>query len=324
MLYVAAAAALAAAAFLPLPYYAVGPGPVREVTPLIIFEEMPRYEPSGKVVLTTVRLYQVSPFLALRAWLDPDWTVVPTEDIYPEGTTVEMEARRAISDMDRSKIDAAYVALRELNVYPEQHEQGALIESTIPGCPADGVLFSGDVITHIDGEPIQTRREASRLIQATEQGDSLEFEVNVDGKTETVTFVREKCLEGEDQELVGVVLLPVFPFEVSISNGEVGGSSAGLMWAVGFHDLLTPEDLTQGRMVAGTGMIDLAGNVYPIGGIRDKLVAARDAGADIFLIPEENAAEIEGVDIGDMELVQVSTFSEALEALGVLEAASQA
>ena len=113
-----------------------------------------------------------------------------------------------------------------------------------------------------------------------------------------------------------LLLFDAFPFTVSMASGDVGGPSAGMMWALGLYELLTPEDLTDGRSIAGTGTIDLGGNVGPIGGIRDKVIAAERSNADVFLVPADNMAELEGVDSGDLELVPVSTFDEALEALG--------
>jgi len=110
-------------------------------------------------------------------------------------------------------------------------------------------------------------------------------------------------------------LIDRFPFDVQISSGDIGGPSAGLMWALGLYDLLTPGDLTGGRTIAGTGEINVDGAVGPIGGIEDKIVAAERAGAEVFLVPAENMAELKGVDTGDMKLVSVSTFQEALDAL---------
>jgi PDZ domain-containing protein len=120
--------------------------------------------------------------------------------------------------------------------------------------------------------------------------------------------------------LVGITLVDAFPFGVQISSGDVGGPSAGLMFALGLYDLLTPGDLTAGHVVAGTGTIDPDGNVGPIGGIKDKVVAAERAGAEIFLVPAENMAELRGVDTGSMRLVSVSTFQDALDALNGLQA----
>ena len=87
------------------------------------------------------------------------------------------------------------------------------------------------------------------------------------------------------------------------------------MWALGLYELMTPGDLTGGRTIAGTGTIDLQGKVGPIGGIRDKVVAAQRAGASIFLAPADDMADLAGVDTGAMRVISVATFADALQAL---------
>jgi PDZ domain-containing protein len=114
---------------------------------------------------------------------------------------------------------------------------------------------------------------------------------------------------------VGFTSVDAFPIPISISSGDIGGPSAGLMWALGLYELMTPGDLLAGRTVAGTGTIDLRGRVGPIGGISDKVVAAEKAGAQIFLAPEKNKPDLEGIDTGDMTVVSVATFGDALRAL---------
>lgn len=312
---VVAAALFAGAAWLPLPYYAIGPGPASEVTPLIRFDERQRFEPSGKLVWATVRLEQVTPLLALRRWLDDDWEIVAEDVVYPPDVPRDIEERRSRSQMDQSKIDAAFVVLSMLTNYPRDHGGGALIEAIVTGCPAEGVLFPGDVVTTIDGRDIDTRREASRAIDAAPPRQEMVFTIEVDDETEDVTLARRRCVE-ETGPLVGVRMLETFPFEIAIASGDVGGPSAGLMWALGLYELMTPEDLTGGRIVSGTGTIDLDGNVGRIGGIRDKVIAARDAGASIFLAPAADARRLDEIDTGDMRIVAVETFEDALAALG--------
>jgi PDZ domain-containing protein len=306
--------ALVAAAWIRLPYYAVGPGPAREVTPLILIGDQQRFEGTGHLVMTTVRWYQVTPLQALVAWIEPDWSVLPERDLYPPNTTVEGEQRRSISEMDQSKIDATWVVLHQLSDYPKDHGTGALVEATVPTCPADGHLFPGDVITQIDGHPIANRIQASHAIESAAPGERMDFEVNVDGQTEHASFTREPC-GSNGERLVGVSLLDTFPFDVSISSGDIGGPSAGLMWALGLYELLTPGDLTRGRTIAGTGTIDGAGRVGPIGGVADKVIAARESGASVFLAPVRNMAELEDVDTGDMRVIPVRSFDQAVRAL---------
>jgi Lon-like protease len=306
---------LVTSAWIRVPYYAVGPGPARTVMPLITFSDHPRYEPApgSALEMTTVRYYQVSPLQAVAVWLEPDWSLVSQDVLYPTGD-VALENERSISQMDQSKIDATWVVLKRVTDYPREHGAGALVESTVPGCSADGRLFPGDVITAIDDEPVGTTKDVRRILRRADEGQELSFTLDVDGNVEHATFTRKPC-GPDDRLLVGFLSLDAFPFPVSISSDDVGGPSAGLMWALGLYELLTPADLVAGRTIAGTGTIDLAGKVGPIGGIQDKVVAARHAGAQIFLAPADNMPELEGVDTGDMRVVPVATFADALRAL---------
>ncbi|MGH2679812.1 MAG: YlbL family protein [Actinomycetota bacterium] len=297
-----------------LPYFSLGPGPAREVAPLIQVDGATTYGSSGRLVMMTVRYDKLTALGTLVTWIDPDRSVVQEGVVYPPGLSRTEEAERAISQMDQSKIDAAAVVLAELTEYPRSHGPGALVESVGPGCPADDRLFPGDLIVRIDDEQVDSPDEASRLIDAVPIDDPVAFRVEADGKVHDVRVTRGTC-SGLDEPLIGIVLVESFPFEIVIESAEVGGPSAGLMWAVGLYDLLTPGDLTRGRTIAGTGTIDLEGSVGPIGGIVDKVVAARDVDADILLVPRDNLREIRDVDTGDLRLIPVSTFDEAVEAL---------
>jgi Lon-like protease len=294
-----------------LPWYAVGPGPARAVQPLIRFEDRTRYESQGSFVMTSVRYTRLTGLDMLLAWLDPERAVVARSVLYPDGENVQVERERSISQMDSSKLDASAVVLRALEGYPKDHGDGVLVESVVSGCAADGELFPGDRILSIDGEPVDSYRDASRAIESAPSGSTLTFDLSVDGDPETVDLVREPCGDSEDP-LVGVRMINSFPFDVSISSGEIGGPSAGLMWALGLYDLLTAGDLTDGRTIAGTGQIALDGSVFPIEGIDEKLSAAADAGASVFLVPQGNMNAARASGGHGLELVPVATFEGAI------------
>jgi Lon-like protease len=304
------AAALAAGTIW-LPYYSIGPGPAREVAPLIRVSDVQTYQSTGRFVMTSVHIEQLTALGALLAWLDPHRAIVPRGDVYAPGESDQQEQQRAISQMDESKLDAAYVVLHEVEGYPKRHGRGAVVESTEAGCAADGELFPGDVVTAIDGTPVATVRAASTVIEAAASGSTLSFDVTVDGKPQHVDLVRQPC-GSQNRTLVGVSMIPRFPFPIAISSGDIGGPSAGLMWAVTLYDLLTPGDLTGGRTIAGTGEIGLDGTIYPIGGIGDKIVAAKDAAATVLLLPKGNLAEARAANVGGIQLVPVSTFDQAI------------
>jgi PDZ domain-containing protein len=307
-----------AATWVRLPLFSFGPGPAREVSPLIRVDGAPTYGSAGHLVMTTIRFDRLTALGALTTWVDPDRSVVGEEVVYPPGLTPAEEEERAISQMDQSKIDAVVVVLSELTDYPREHGPGALVESVGPGCPADGELFPGDVIVRIEGERVDSRRAAIRLLDRVPDDEPIDFRVRTDDETHDVRLTRGVC-PGSEEPLVGILLVATFPLEIAIESGEVGGPSAGLMWALGLYDLMTPGDLTRGRTIAGTGSIDLEGNVGPIGGVRDKVVAAREAGADVLLVPEDNLPELRGVSTGGLELISVSSFEEAVDALAPSE-----
>ncbi len=304
-------AALVAAGTIWLPYYSIDPGPAREVAPLIRVSGVQTYQSTGRFVMTSVHIQQLTALGMLLTWLDPHRAVLPRSDLYAPGESDQQEHQRAISQMDESKLDAAYVVLYGYEGYPKDHGRGAVVESTEPGCAADGELFPGDVVTAIDGTPVPTVRAASTIIEAAPSGSTLSFDVTVDGKPQHVDLVRKPC-GPQNETLVGVSMIPRFPFPISIASGDIGGPSAGLMWAVTLYDLLTPGDLTGGRTVAGTGQIGLDGTIYPIGGIGDKIVAAKDAGATVLLLPKDNLAEARAAGVGGIQLVPVGTFDQAI------------
>ena len=304
-----------AAGWVRLPYYSLGPGPAREIQPLIRVSGEQAYPSQGKLIMTTVRFHSVTALGALVAWLDPHQAVVSRGTLYPPGETAEQETQRSLSQMDQSKIDATDVVLRRLADYPKDHGDGALLEFVYPGCPAEGALFAGDLVESIDGTPVHSADDASTALDAIPLKEPITFEVRAGGETHQITITRKRCLPDVADPRIGINLIDPFPFGVRISSGDVGGPSAGLMWALGLFDLLTPGDITAGHTIAGTGTIDTRGRIGPIGGIEDKVVAAQSAGATVFLVPADNMQELSDVDTGNMELISVSTFQDALDAL---------
>lgn len=310
---IAVFALVLAAIALPLPFYSEGPGPARDVLPRIIYEG-PRYEPTGRLDLTTVRYEQLTGLTWLRAKFDDTLSIVDADVVYPSDVPVSVTQQRGVSQMDQSQIAATAVALHALHRYPKQHGDGALIENVVPSCPADGKLYPGDIITSVDGTPVHTAAQASTLFDRIPSDRPLHFELDVDGTTMQETFTRAPC-GPRNEKLVGISMIDAFPIDVTYTADEIGGPSAGLMWALGLYELLTPDDITAGRTIAGTGEIAPDGTVYPIGGIQDKVVAAQRAGASMFLAPKANMGDLQGVDTGDMQVIPVKTFDDALQAL---------
>ena len=296
-----------------LPLFAIYPGPAKDVFPLIRVEGAETTDPNGQLFLTTVSYRHVDVISAVLGWLDPATEVVPEEALFPPGQSEQEYERQTRSQMDESKIAASVAVLSELTDYPEEHGHGALVQDVVDGSAADGRLFPGDLVVAAEGRPIEAVDDLSRAIDATEGEGGLQLRVEVDGEERRVT-VRPRVEDEEEGPILGVVLVENFPFDIVIESGEIGGPSAGLMWALGLYDLLSDHDLVAGRRIAGTGAIDLGGGVLPIGGVEEKVRGAERNEAAVFLVPRDNLADARTV-AGDIRLVAVDDLGEAVRYL---------
>jgi PDZ domain-containing protein len=189
------------------------------------------------------------------------------------------------------------------------------------GLPADGVLRRGDVITAVDGKPVTCKASAASLIRARSPGDPVTLTIaRTVGGHRVIRRFHLKTASVQGTPVVGLRVAEsyVFPFNVRIRVGDIGGPSAGLMFALGIVDKLTPGNLTSGRFVAGTGEISADGSVGAIGGIQQKMAGARQAGATLFLTPAANCPDTAGAVPAGMRLVKVRNLAGAVSALHAL------
>lgn len=323
--------ALVTVAFsVPMPYVVISPG-VTENTlgtyqgqPVITVSGHPTYPTSGHLDLTTVsvtspdsepRLPQI-----LQAWWSGRQIVLPREAVYPPEQTVTEVKQENEQQMVGSQ-DAAVVA--------GLSEAGALqvkVRAVVDGAPSDGELEKGDVIASVDGTPVESTDDAISAISGRSPGDVVSVGIVRQGQPRDVELTTEPSPDNPETARIGIELESVVPFEVDIELGqEIGGPSAGLMFSLAIYDLITPGELTGGRFVAGTGTIDVAGNVGVIGGIQQKIAGAYESGATVFLVPSGDCAEASQSDLADdVELVEVSTLHDAVSALQALESGDEA
>ena len=316
-----------AAVFLPVPYVTMSPGPTVNVLskvegdPVIEVEGADTYPTEGDLRLTTVSVtspsVDISLLEALSAWFDGTRAVYPRDVIYPPEQSVEDVERESSVQMVGSQDTAIAVALHELD-----YDLPLLTEvlGVTKGSPADGKLEPRDYILEVNGTPIDDVEQVSEAIQDTGVGKPTEIVVRRDGERRTVTLTAEAAEDDPERAVVGVEIGTGydFPFDVKVNlDDNIGGPSAGLIFSLAVYDTLTPGALTGGTDVAGTGSIDGNGTVGPIGGIQQKIVAAADAGAKVFLVPAGNCAAALGADVreGEIELVRTRTMHEAVGSL---------
>jgi Lon-like protease len=322
---------LVIAAVTSVPYVALTPGPTLNTLgapsgqQLIQISGRKTYPTSGHLNMVTVS-YTGGPgvrfniFDALSAWLTPDDAVVPESEIFPANQSQQQVVQQDTQEMVGSQEDATAAALCYLNISYQTIDK---IQATVKGYPAYGVLRAGDVITAVDGTPVDCRHSVVTMIQNRKPGAPVTLTIDRAGATKTVTL---RTRDSGGEPVVGVRIDPasyVFPFNVKINIPGIGGPSAGMMFALGIIDKLTPDNLTGGKFVAGTGEIAPTaggGAVEPIGGIQQKMAGARAAGATIFLTPAANCVNTTGAVPSGLRLVKVSTLAGAVAALEAIKA----
>jgi PDZ domain-containing protein len=313
-----------------VPYVALGPGPTYDTLgevdgePLLRIEGRRTYSTEGRLDLTTVGVQpRLTLFTALRGWLDRDLAVVPREVVYPPGKSDEEVDAEIAEQMTASQNSAVSAAARQLGF----RTADVFVEGVAAGAPADGQLRAGDLLRTVDGRPLRDAADLRAVVGSGKAGDVVRIGFERAGRAEAVALRTEVSEDdGAPRPVIGVVTReePVdAPFDVEITLEDVGGPSAGLMFALGILDKLDEPSLTGGRYIAGTGEITATGQVGPIGGIAQKLVAARAKGVDAFLVPRDNCAEAVAAARGDLPLVEVGSLSQALTALQALRAGEQ-
>ncbi|MFD9477051.1 PDZ domain-containing protein [Streptomyces nojiriensis] len=329
-------ALLCAGVFIKVPYSEMSPGPTVNTlgdshgAPVLNIAGRKTHQTSGHLNMTTVRVtgadYDMSLVEAVYGWLADDNIVVPHENLYPNGKTEAESTQENAEEFSQSQQSAKVAALKQLGIPVTAR---VIVSTVVKDSPSEGRLHAGDVIKAVDGTAVTAPEDVAKLVTKHKPGEPVEFTIvpakeaaeaakagNNDPATSKLTITAGKA-EGDGHAIVGIRAGTdhAFPFTIDIKLADVGGPSAGLMFALGIVDKLTPEDLTGGKFVAGTGTIDDAGKVGPIGGIQMKTIGARKAGAEYFLTPAENCASAASHVPDGLTLVKVSTIDDATKAL---------
>lgn len=331
-------ALLCAGVFIKVPYSEMSPGPTvntlgdHDGEPVLQISGRKTYPTTGHLNMTTVRVtsadYNMNLVEAVYGWLAHDNKIVPHDTLYPDGKTEEQSTQENAEEFSQSQESAKVAALKELDI---PVKSWVIVSTVLKGSPAEGRLHAGDVIKAVDGTTVKAPDDVAKLVTKHKPGDKVAFTIvpakeqaaaEKENRTATgtkqVTITTAKSDDsGSDRAIVGISAGTdhTFPFTVDIKLADVGGPSAGLMFALGIVDKLTPGNLTGGKFVAGTGTIDDDGKVGPIGGIEMKTVGARDKGAQYFLTPKDNCAAAAKDTPSGLTLVKVDTIDDAMGAL---------
>ncbi|GAA0917490.1 PDZ domain-containing protein [Streptomyces thermoalcalitolerans] len=329
---------LCAGVFLPVPYSEMSPGPTVNTLgehngePVLQISGHKTYPADGHLNMTTVRVtsadYRMNLVEAIYGWLAHNNKIVPHDTLYPNGKTEEQSTQENAEEFTQSQESAKVAALKELGL---PVRSWVIVSTVVKGTPAQGKLHAGDVIKAVDGTEVKQPSDVAKLVTKHKPGQDVVFTIvpakeqaAAEKQRRTATVTKDVTITtaqsndaGAKRAIVGISAGTdhTFPFKIDIKLADVGGPSAGLMFALGIYDKLTPGSLTGGKFVAGTGTIDNDGKVGPIGGIEMKIVGAHDKGARFFLTPADNCASAVKDTPPGLTLVKVNTLRDALAAL---------
>ncbi len=311
----------------PVPYVALRPGPtfntLGEVAgkTVVNIKGAPTYPTSGHLNMTTVSVIDnVTLYGALGLWISGRSALVPRDEIFPPGLSQQQVEKQNQQLFQDSESKAETAALRYLG-YPTQ----VVIDQVAADGAAKGKLAAGDRLLAVDGTETRTGQQVVDLLAGSRPGQVVQvrFQRLAAAPQDVAITLGGGEQPGRGYLGVGVTDRPDVNFAIVISLADVGGPSAGLMFALAIVDKLTPGALVGNTFVAGTGVIETGGEVGPIGGIPLKMIRAREAGASVFLVPAGNCAEAMQRAPEGLQLVRVGTLAEAVHALDGLRAGQQ-
>ena len=312
--------------FFKLPYYVTMPGTAEPLRPLV--EVKGGYKEKGKFMLTTVRMGQANLFSFVFAHMSKYNELYRIDEVRQQGENDEEYTHRQLKMMENSKETAIAVAYKKANKPVSYRNKGVYVLYVVDNMPAAKYLKSGDQLVAIDGRRIDEADEFIQYVSEKKKGERVHLTYKRSGKERTATLALAPFPNEKNRIGLGVSVMTdrdiVTDPPVHIESNDIGGPSAGLMFALEVYNQLVPEDLTKGYDIAGTGTINIDGEVGPIGGISQKVIAAHKAGADIFFAPNERGAKHSNYkeaiktakDIGtNMKIVPVDTFDDAVQFL---------
>ena len=300
-------------------YYFMSPGPPYQWE--IEYGNNENYSFDGNLYQLTVRRDEANIYVYLWSLLNSSYDLYPREVILPDGVTPQELSEISIQNMRTSENVAIAVALKNIGYEIESKGDGVAVVGLLEDSPVKDKLKKGDLINSINNTDIFSATEFISTLRTYSIGETVSIGLlrEIDGIKEQI-YIKTTLIEHveyEGEPMVGFLATTVnerfdFPFEIDIKTGNVGGPSAGLMMALNVYNNLIPEDITNSKIIAGTGTIEIDGSVGPVGGIKQKIIAAKRAGAELILVPVANFEEAQPFETDKTAIVAVDSFDEAL------------
>jgi PDZ domain-containing protein len=305
--------------------FAIAPGEARPVQPYISAPPDKLHRHPGRILLVTVALLTVRPLNWITDKLNSDIQIVKEVQLTGNSPASQLNQINAV-EMQTSTQTAVIVALRRLGYKVDLSGQGAEVDTVVAKSPAASLLAPGDVIVAFDTMPITTNEALVSAIHAHHSGDRITMMVKKVSPPGTVTLTvtlgaapADPSAGGPPRAFLGIStatkLQPSLPVNVSIDPGNIGGPSAGLAFTLGVINDLVVGDITGGKSIAVTGAINPDSTVGDVGGVAQKTVAVRNAGAIAFLVPPGEYNEAVKHAGSHLKVIKVTSLDDALNAL---------
>lgn len=310
-----------------VPYVALRPGPTFDTLGTVAGKTVVdvvgtrTYPTEGHLNMTTISVVDnVTLYGAMGFWLSGSSALVPRDDIFPAELSQQQVQQQNQQMFQDSESNAETAALHYLG-YPSK----VVVSQVLAKGASVGKLAPGDRLLSVDGKQFNTAQQLVDLITAGRPGQVVQVGFQRGDTPPRQVAVKLGTGTQPNRGYLGITLgdRPDVPFHITISLADIGGPSAGLMFALSIVDKLTPGALTGNRFVAGTGEITADGSVQPIGGIPFKMIRARQAGATVFLVPAGNCDEAAQRTPDGLQLVRVTSLGDAVHALDQLRAGQQ-
>lgn len=298
--------------YIKLPYYIFGPGAAVDLNGVI--DVAGHSPPPGSLFLTDVNVLPGRPAYYAAAKILPGFEIVKREELVPASMTDAQLDTALVDDMKESQMTAEVVAERAAGLHVPSRA-AVVVDRVLPKTPAASCLHADDKIIAVDGKRVDSIGSVTDATKTRPAGSAFHFSV-VRGPERLNAVCRTATIAGRPRFGMTVSFDPgayAVPIPVKYDVHDINGSSAGLMFALQIYRTLTGRDLGPAHMIAGTGVLELDGNVDPIEGTREKVEAAKRAGATVFLVPKQNYDEIKGTP--GIQVIPVGSFTDAVRAL---------
>ena len=297
--------------------FAFVPEAAQSAAGVVRLADAPTPTGDGRIFYTTVGVRHATVW---ETWFGVDQgELMPAHAVQPDGESDAERARVDALAMQQSQQAAEAVGLRALGEQVAVRPAGVVVAAIAPGSPAEGSgLELGDIVLSVDGTSTPDVDALRAHLRTAGVGARVSLGVHRDGRMLTIATTTMRSPRNGDAVLgIAAEQAQVVdsPRKVTFDLSGVGGPSAGLAFALQIYSAGKGYADLGGQRVAATGTLDLNGAVGPIGGVGEKAAGARRAGATLFLVPAENAAEARAAQVPGLRIAPVRSFAEALRAI---------